>query len=125
MKMAAPHHHEPAMSRIPLALMLFVLAPLAQAKEGGTFYCYWIDQARMTVATTGIFPGEKAMADDISGRFASDMRRGAGARGAGRMYDCAWYKSPQEAANELGQFRDRHAYNRFHVESVDWSPWGR
>jgi hypothetical protein len=124
MKMAVPHHQEPAMSRVPLALMLFVLAPLAQASEG-TFFCYWTDQARMTVATTDIFPGEKKMTDDISGRFASDMRQSAGPGGAGRMYDCAWYKSAPEAANQLQQFRDKHAYNRFRVETVSWSPWGR
>ena len=111
------------MNRIPLAIALLVLAPLAQAKEGDAFFCYWVDATTKQVATTDIFPGDRAMAEDIKGVFAMDMAQQN--RGKARMYDCAWREGPREAADELERLRYTHASNGFKVGTINWSPMTR
>ena len=111
------------MPRVPLALMLLLLAPAAPAREGDAFFCYWVDATRKTVATTDIFPGDREMADEVSQVFAMDIQKRDGR--SSRMYDCAWKPGPREAADELDNFRAAHASNGFKVTTVDWSPMSR
>lgn len=111
------------MSRIPLALLLLLVAPAALAKPGDTFFCYWVDSPGRMVVTTDIFPGDRKMEKDMSGVFAMDMTKRDGRQA--RMYDCSWKPSPQEAAEELDAFRAAHASNGFKLGVVDWNPMTR
>jgi hypothetical protein len=106
-----------------LALACLLAAPLAQAKEGDAFYCWWVDAPHKTLATTDIFPGDRSMAKDMPGVFAMDMQ----ARGESpeRVYDCAWREGPREAADALDNLRATHATNGFKIKSIDWNPMTR
>jgi hypothetical protein len=123
MKMEPTPFSEAAMNRIPLALLLLAFAPFTQAKEGDTFFCYWVDAPNKQVATTDIFPGDRKMADDMSKVFAMDMTRRY--PGKARMYDCAWREEPRLALEELDRFRATHVSNGFRVGEVAWSPMDR
>jgi hypothetical protein len=110
----------------PLSLLVLgclLAAPLAQAKEGDAFYCWWVDAPHKTLATTDIFPGDREMEKDMSGVFAMDMQARGG--GGGRVYDCAWRPGPREAADALENLRATHAANGFKIKTVDWNPMTR
>lgn len=110
---------------IPLfALGASLAAPLASAKEGDAFYCYWVDPALKQFVSTDIFPGDRKQAAEIADVFAMDMQMRSG-QGKARKYDCAWREGPREAADALENLRATHASNGFRVDMVEWSPMAR
>jgi hypothetical protein len=106
-----------------LALCAGLIAPMASAKEGDAFFCWWVDAPHKTIATTDIFPGDRSMEKDMPGVFAMDMQ--ARGESAARVYDCAWRAGPREAADAVDNLRATHAANGFKVKAVDWNPMTR
>jgi hypothetical protein len=106
-----------------ITLFAALAAPLASAKEGDAFFCWWVDAPHKTIATTDIFPGDRSMEKDMAGVFAMDMQ-GRG-EGKARVYDCAWRPGPREAADALDNLRATHAANGFKVKTIDWNPMTR
>jgi hypothetical protein len=107
-----------------LALCAGLAAPMASAKEGDAFYCYWVDPTRHEFVSTDIFPGDRQQAAEIADVFAMDMTMRSG-KGKARKYDCAWREGPREAADALDNLRATHLGNGFHIDVVDWSPMTR
>jgi hypothetical protein len=94
----------------------------ARAEPGGeaAFFCFWIDNVHKQAATTALFRGQVAGAEDISSEFMKAMRRDANVKG--RVYDCGWRRDPVQAEQDRQSLRGAHAAKGFTVLDVNWDP---
>ena len=113
------------MRPLALATLLAVLAalPASEARAAGSddaqFYCFWVDSRLDQFATTPLFAGRAADADDITRRFAQAMRARDDRKG--RVYDCGYARDPKQAAHDRVRLSAVHQTRGFKVLALDWS----
>jgi hypothetical protein len=88
-----------------------------------TFYCYWVDAPHKTMATTQVFPGDRAKQKSITGVFAMDMQKRDGNKS--RKYECPWKAHVEDAQEELDALRATHRDLGFRVMAESWNPMTR
>jgi hypothetical protein len=113
-----------------IALPVLFLAALATASQAQTFghhsdafYCYWIDAPHKAMATTQVFPGDRARQKSITGVFAIDMQKRDGNQA--RKYECAWKARAEDAQEEMENLRATHRELGFRVMAEAWNPMSR
>jgi len=110
---------------VPVLLALAALPAAAQTfgHHSDAYYCYWVDAPHKTMATTVIFPGDRAKQKSITGVFASDMNRRD--RNVSRKYECPWKAHVEDAQEELDALRATHRDMGFRVMTESWNPMNR
>ena len=122
---------EKCMRPIAIAATLFVAlaalpasapraaAAVAAGDNDAQFYCFWVDSRHNRYATTPLFAGQVAQAEDITRRFAQAMR--ARDDGKGRVYDCGYARDARKAAQDRHRLSAVHQTRGFEVVALAWT----
>ena len=94
-------------------------APRAAGTDDAQFYCFWVDSKHNQYATTPLFAGQVAQADEITKRFARAMRAANDRKG--RVYDCGYARDAKKAAHDRVRLSAVHQTRGFDVVTVNWS----
>jgi hypothetical protein len=108
---------------VPVLLAAFASVSASAQTFGhhsDAYYCYWIDAPHKTMATTQIFPGDRAKQKSITGVFAMDMQHRDGRQP--RKYECAWKQHAEDAQEEMDSLRATHRDLGFQVMAETWTP---